>query len=251
MLFEKREVHLSKTILIKDAFSEEAVTNGMQIWTSYGGKPILKPGGYCLFLNVGQAEFEVEIRSPVYRCRKVSLKADAGEQAEEIFLYPSKSYPVKAGSTWVCGQAPAGTALWFHLEEKENECRLLRDFSRGGDRICIFQKGKPKTGKQNWYIWEKERRAGEYFQAQEIPGEPETYVLAQPLGADYRKKDAVLYPAFTYITDETGEIYLLMDSLKEHEYILHYSYGKEGNMESRTVPIQGRRQNSIVFFQEH
>lgn len=247
MLSEKIRLHLSKVILLKDAFSGETVTNGMQIHVSPGGKPVIKPGGYCLFLNMDQEEFEVEIDSPVYRHRTVRLKADGGEQAEEIFLYPTQSYPVKAGSTWVCGYSLPETTLWFHLEEGTKECKLLVDYPKGGSRISIFQKGKAGHGKKNWYIWDKEKKLGEYFQTQEISGEPESYELICPLERDYRKKNTVIYQAFVSITDNTGELYLLLDHLKEQNYDLHYSYQNKENRIYGKTEIQGRKQNIRHF----
>lgn len=245
MLSEKIKVHLSKVVLIKDAFLEETVTNGMQIRVFPEGKPILKPDGYCLFLNMGQEEFEVEIDSPVYRRRTVRLKADGGEQTEEIFLYPSKAYPVKSGSTWVCGSVLPETTLWFHVEESVRECKLLCDYQKEDERISIFIKGKNGRGKKNWYIWDKEKKTGEYFQVQDISDEQEVYALKRPLKSDYRKKNTVLYPAFLYMTDETGELYLLLDHLKDENYELHYSCCKKGEKICGKVEIQGRKQNML------
>lgn len=247
MMLENIKMHLSKVILLKDTFSEETVINGMQIRASYGGKPVLKQGGCCLFLNMEQEEFEVEIDSPIYRHKTVRLKADGGERVEEIFLYPSEAYPVKAGSTGVHGSVLPETMLWFHLEESAEECKLLCDCHKGESRISIFKKGKTGRGKRFWYIWDKEKKAGEYFQAQEISGEPEVYELTCPLETDYRKKNAVLYPAFVYITDETGEFYLLLGHLREQKYDLHYSYEKKGKIICGKTEIQGRKQNMANF----
>ncbi len=242
MLLEKIGVHLSKVILLKDAFSEETVTNGMQIQVFPDGEYVLKPGGYCLFLNIRQEEFDVEIDSPIYRHRTVTLKADGGEQTEEFFLYPSKAYPVKQNSTRVLGAALPNTMLWFHIKESTKECKLLCDYHKE-KRISIFKKGTAGQGKRNWYIWDKEKKTGEYFQAQENPDEPEVYELSCLLKADYQKKNTMLYPAFSYITDETGELYLLLNHLMEQSYELNYSYQKEGREICGKVEIQGRREN--------
>lgn len=245
MLSEKINVHLSKAVLIKDAFSEETLTTGMQIRVFPDGQPVLKPDGYCLFLNMEQEEFEVEIDSPVYRHRTIRLKADGGEQTEEIFLYPSKAYPVKSGSTWIFGLALPETELWFHFEESGGECKLLCDYHKEDERISIFKKGKNGRGKKNWYIWDKEEKTGEYFQVQDNSDEQEVYGLVCPLKSDYRKKNAVLYPAFLYMTDETGELYILLDHLKDENYELHYSFCKKGEKICRKAEIQGRKQNML------
>ena len=67
----------------------------------------------------------------------------------------------------------------------------------------------------------------------------------RPLKSDYRKKNAVLYPAFLYMTDETGELYLLLDHLKDENYELHYSCCKKGEKICGKVEIQGRKQNML------
>lgn len=251
MLYDKRNVSLSKVILLKDAFSEETVANGIQIRGLQGAKPVLKPGGYILFLNLEQKEFEVEIDSPIYRKRKVRLRADNGEEAEEILLYPSEAYPVRAGSTGITGQAPPDAVLWFSLEETERECRLLGDYKKGDGSIRIFQKGKIRRGKTGWYIRDRETEEGEYFEAQELSGEPEVYGLLAPLKSDYRKKDAALYPAFLYRTDESGSLYLPLKSLKKQEYGLHYamfSGDKAGKGRvCGTVRIRGQEQNILLI----
>ena len=218
MLNDRRNISLSKVIFLKDAFSEEAVANGIQIRGPQGAKPVLKPGGYVLFLNLEQEEFEVEIASPIYRKRKVRLRADRGKEAEEILLYPSEAYPVRAGCTGILGQAPPDSVLWFSLEETERECRLLSDYKREDGSIRIFQNG-----------------------------------LLTPLKSDYRKKDAALYPAFLYRTDESGSLYLLLKSLKKQEYDLYYAMfsgdtaGK--NRVCGTVKIRGQEQNILRFWQ--
>ncbi len=256
MLHDKRNVSLSKVILLKDAFSEEAVTEGIQIRGISGEKPVLKPGGYVLFLNLKQEELEVEIESLVYRRRKLQLRADRGEEVEEILLYPSEAYPVKAGSTEILGQAPPDAALWFSLEEAERECRLLCDYKKADNQIRIFQKGKVRPGKRNWYIQNRETKEGEYFEAQELFDEPGVYRLLQPLTSDYRKKDAALSPAFMYRTDESGSMYLLLNSLKKQEYNLHYGMCSgdthRGFHDSchrifGTVKIQGQKQNRLII----
>ena len=100
-ILRKIHIRLSKVILLRDAFSEEIVTNGIQVRVVPSGKrPVMKPGGYWLFLDMGQEEFEIEIESAVYQRRRVRLKPDQGEETEELFLSPSGAYPVRAGQTY-------------------------------------------------------------------------------------------------------------------------------------------------------
>lgn len=250
LVLDKINVRLSKVILLKDAFSEETVTNGIQIKTSYGGRTVIKSGGYCLFLNMEQEEFEAEISSPIYQSRKLRLKADGGEREEEIFLYPSSAYPIKRECTEVSVSLFPEAVFWCHLERGAEACKLLQDYHKEEEQILIFCKGRTGIRKRNWYIRDKEKNRGEYFQIREGTEESESCILVQSLKNDYRKKDAALYPAFECMAGGDGICYLLFDRLKEETYQLYYSYmyaGKEvfGNME-----ILGRKMNRLNVCKE-
>lgn len=245
-ILQKLDIHLSKVILLRDAFSEEVVAAGMQIRTFQGGKPVVKPGGYCLFLNMEMEEFEIEIESPIYQNRKVLLKTDHGETVEEVFLYPSAAYPLKNNATIVVGNARPKSVLRFHLEEDVNECKLLCDYQEGEERISIFTRERSKAKSRVWFVRDKEKKTGEYFQVQNFSSESGICQLKQPLSSGYRKKDAVLYQAFECIADENGEFYLPLARLKEQKYKLYYSCAEAGEKHLREVEIQGTKKNLIL-----
>ncbi len=250
MVLQKINIRLSKIILLLDAFSEEPVERGVQIQTRQGKKPVAKSSGYFLFLDMEQEEFTVEITSPLYRTRRICLRADGGREAEEIFLYPSPAYPVKPGTTIICGEIlswenfVAGKAggrhvkgfrvetgggtirtgiLRVHLEEEGQEGRLLADYEKGSTEISLFMRGTYSTGKRSWYIKEKETNRGEYFQVRPFAAAPETYCLSSELKADYRKREARIYPAWECPVGDNGEYYLLLPHLKEKKYLLYYT----------------------------
>lgn len=227
-ILQKIHIRLSKVILLRDAFSEETVTNGIQVRIiPEGRKPIRKPGGYWLFLDMGQEEFEVEIESPIYQRRRVHLKPGQGEEAEEIFLYPSRAYPIGAGQTMLRGTARPGALVRFHPEEGIPEGRLICDCKKGDREISVFMREAAGT-RRKWYIRDKEKQTGEYIQLREFPDESQKCELLRPLQCDYRKKDTVLHPAYECIADEDGEFFLLLDQPKEQKYRLYYTYTEDG-----------------------
>lgn len=227
-ILRKIHIRLSKVILLRDAFSEEIVTNGIQVRVVPSGKrPVMKPGGYWLFLDMGQEEFEIEIESAVYQRRRVRLKPDQGEETEELFLSPSGAYPVRAGQTMLRGTAVPGTLLRFHLEEGIPEGRLIYDCREGDQEISIFMRGT-SGARRKWYVRDKEGQDGEYIQLRESPGEAQKCCLFAPLRRNYRKKDTSVYQAYECTADDDGQFFLLLDHLKEQNYRLYYSYMEDG-----------------------
>ena len=242
---EKIDLRLSKAVLFKDAFTQETVVNAVRIKTFYGGRAILKQDGYCLFLNVGQEEFEVEVESPIYQSRHLWLKADRGEEVEEVFLYPKVSYPVKTGVTIVQGTAVPGAVIKFHLEDGDWEGKLLRDYQKGEEEIEIFLKGKIKIGNRMWYVRDREKKIGEYCNARVTDAGSEKFGLTCPLKADYRKKDTDICQAYECTADEKGEFYLLIDRLDDRDFRLAYLYSDDGKEVVKEAGIQGTKWNVI------
>lgn len=245
-MLQKIHIRLSKVILLRDAFSEETVTNGIRIRIcGTGKKPVAKPGGYWLFLNMGQEAFEIEIESPIYQTGRIRLAPDQGEETEEVFLYPSGAYPVRPGQTMLRGSAGPGTVIRFHLEEGVPEGRLIHDGKKGDREIAVFMRETAGV-RRKWYIWDKEQQNGEYLQIREIAGESQKCTLLQPLKYDYRKKDTALRRAYQCAADEEGRFFLLLERLKEQKYTLHYSYmeeGKEVRKETVFTPGDGKQIN--------
>lgn len=243
-LLRKLDIRLSKVILLRDAFSGEALTGGMQIRTFQGDRPVLKPGGYCLFINMAAEEFDVEIESPVYQTRRLLLRADHGEEVEEVFLYPSAAYPLKNHTTVVLGNVRPGSVLRFHLEEEADECRLLCDYQEEEKQISIFTKKKP--GSRIWFIKNREKKAGEYFQIRPPFSGSEQCRLTKPLKTGYRKRETSLYPAYECIADENGDFYLPLDRLRDRKYKLYYDCKEAEKESSGKADILGTRQNIIT-----
>lgn len=220
--------HLSKVILLRDAFSEETVANGIRIQVpGQNKKPVMKPGGYCLFLDMGQEEFEIEVLSAVYQRRRVRLVPDRGEEPEEIFLYPSSAYPVKSGTVMVQGTVRPGMSLDFHMEKGVPECRLIQDCQKGDTEISIFIK-EGIGARRNWYIRDKEKQTGEYLRIKESAAELQRSGLQMPLRNSYRKKDTAIYPSYACIADEEGSFCLLLRYPEISGCRLYYSCMDEG-----------------------
>lgn len=222
MVLQETKIRLSKVVLFKDAFTGKPVSSGIRIHSAPGVRTEKKNGGYVLFLNVEAPEFEVEVDSPIYRNRKICFKADAGEELEEILLYPSPSYPRREGFTTVRGRSEPGSVFLCYIEEEKVSLRLLTDYQAGETQISFYRKNGIWSAL--WHIGKKQENAGEYFHSGDSDADSEIYQLKQPLKSDYRKKDTVIYPAKECMADENGEFYLMFEDIPEKTCILKYFY---------------------------
>ncbi len=221
MILQETNIHLSKVVLLRDAFTGMPVSAEIQIHSLSGGSAEKKSGGYVLFLNVDSPEIEIEVNSPIYQYRKLSLKTDGGEEAEEILLYPSPAWPLREGHTAVRGRAKPGSVLRCYLEDARESCRLLQDYRERENKISFYL--KRGTRSVFWHIRKKQEKSGEYFHMRYLEGDHEYFQLFQPLTGSWQKKDTLLFPARESIADETGEIYLLLGKLPQEKCILQYS----------------------------
>ncbi|MDE7063813.1 MAG: hypothetical protein K2O73_11320 [Lachnospiraceae bacterium] len=244
MVLHETKTRLSKAVLLKDAFTGEPVSSGIRIRSLSGGKTEKKGDGHFLFLDVDSPELEIEVESPIYQRRCVRLTADHGAQLDEILMYPSPAYPLRAGNTVVRGRVAPESVLSFYIEDERGCCRLISDYKKGEGKISFYLKGRI-TG-TIWHIQEKQKKAGEYFRVKHMDDSSEMYELWQPLKATYSKKDTVIHPAQETIADENGEFYLLFAELPQETCLLHYSYGSTGGEMSGETEIIRGKENHIL-----
>lgn len=244
MVLQETKICLSKAVLLKDAFTGKPVSSGIRICSLSGGRTERKGGGYFLFLDVDGPEFEIEIDSPIYQHRKLPLKSDGGQELEEILMYPSLSYPKRAGHTAIRGRAEPESVLKFHIEDEAGICRLLEDYKDGEPRISFYRKDGGWS--DSWYIRKKQEKTGEYFRTRETGADAEQYLLHQPLKSAYQKKDTVIYPAKKSIADENGEFYLLLGDIPGETCILKYFYEQAGKETYGEVEIVCAKENRIL-----
>ncbi len=237
-------VRLSKVILLRDAFSGQAVSQGVRLCTSPQGRLARKPGGYCLFLDMRQEQFEVEIEAPIYQRRKLLLRADGGRAVEEVLLYPSQAYPAGTQVTSIQGHTKPGTSVCFHLEEESRECRLLGDYRQGETRLSLYLGEQDGISAGLWYLRDRETKAGEYVRLCRLPEPPEQWELCKPLRHSYRKKNTAAYPACSCIAGEDGGVYLLLGRLRDQTYKLYGTF-PDGGETVREWEIQGLKQNTL------
>lgn len=244
MVLQETKVRLSKAVLLRDAFTGEAVSAGIRIRSLSGGKTEKRSGGYFLFLDVENPEFEIEVDSPVYQHRKLCLKTDNGEGLEEIRMYPSSAYPMRAGCTAVRGRADPGSLLRFYIEDERGSCRLLSDYKKGEEQISFYIKSG--IWGASWHIGQNKEKTGEYFDMGHGDTDTGVYPLNQPLNASYKKKDTLIYPAWESIADEKGEFYLLLGDILKERCMLKYSCRKMGEEISGEAEILRAKENRIL-----
>lgn len=242
MVLQERKIQLSKAVLLKDAFTGEPVSYGVRMQSLSGGQIEKKPGGYFLFLNMSSQDFEIEVDSPIYQCRRIFLQADSGAEVEEILMYPAAAYPLKTGCTTVRGRAEPGSVIQFYVEEERESGKLLEDYRKGETQISFYRKGG--TFHMVWYIQKKQGKPGEYFSIKNQI-DSESCELKQPLKSAYQKKDTIVCPAQETIADENGEFYLLIQNLPEERCMLHYSCRGNGQEICREAEIIQGKENYI------
>ncbi len=244
MVLHETKIHLSKAVLLKDALTGEPVSSTIRLHSLSGGRVKRKSDGYFLFLDVKVPQFEMEAESPIYQCRRICLTSDAGEEVEEILMYPSPAYPQRSGYTAVRGKAAPGSILRCYVEDKEQSCRLINDYKKGEAEISLYLKGGAKS--VFWHIREKQKKTGEYFHLKNLNEGAEVYRPGRPLKCAYRKKDTVIYPAQETAADAHGEFYLLFRELPEEKCLLHYSYENAGKEKSGEAEIIRAKENYIL-----
>lgn len=244
MVLHETKIHLSKAVLVKDAFTGEPISSALRLRSLSGGRVERKSEGYFLFLDVESSKFEIEAESPIYQCRRFCLTSDAGREVEEVLMYPSPSYPLRSGYTAVRGKLAPGSILRFYVEDEVQSCRLINDYKKGEAEISLYLKGRAKS--VLWHIQEKQKKTGEYFHLKNLNEGTEIYCLGQPLACAYRKKDTVIYPAQETAADEHGEFYLLLRELPEEKCLLHYSYENAGKEKSGETEIIRGKENYIL-----
>lgn len=244
MLLQETRIRLSKAVLLRDALTGEPVSSGVRVHSLSGGKIEKKSGGYVLFLDVDAPELEFEVESPVYQSRKICLKPDQGEELEDILMYPSPSYPQRAGCTAVRGKAAPGSILRFHMEDEREVCRLFAGYKKGEEKLSFYR--KHKTAGVLWYIRKKKDSSGVYFALKHSEEDAEVYQLREPLDRDYQIKDTVIYPAWETIADENGAFYMLFLELPGQECQLYYSYEESGQVRQKETPIIQAKENHII-----
>jgi len=244
MVLQETNIRLSKAVLLRDVFTGEPVSAGIRICSLSGGKTERKSGGYFLFLDVDSPEFEIEVDSPIYQHRKLCLKADNGEALEEILMYPSPAYPLRAGCTVVRGRADSGSVLKFYIEDDRGSCRLLQDYKEKDAQISFYLKSGIWSA--SWYIRSKQEKTGEYFDMRYTDTDTELYPLKQPLRAAYKKKDTLIYPAWESVADENGEFYLVLRDIPQETCILQYTCRKAGTELFGEAEIVSAKENHIL-----
>lgn len=244
MVLQETRIQLSKVVLMRDALTGEPVSSGVRMHSLSGGCVEKKPGGYVLFLGVNAPEIKIEVESPIYQPRSICLKADQGEELEELLMYPSPAYPRRTGYTAVRGSAEPGSALRFHIEDERGVCRLFHDYKKGEEQISFYV--KKKTEGTLWYIRKKKAASGVYFSLKSRPEDSEVYCLREPLDLNYPIKDTVIYPAQETVVAEDGTFYMLLPELPEETCLLHYSCNKAGEEKQREIRIVRAAENLIT-----
>lgn len=248
MVLHETKIRLSKALRFRDAFTGEPVSSGIRIRSLSGGRVEKKTDGYFLFLDVGDRELTIETESPIYQPRHLNMEVDDGAELSEVLLYPSPSYPLRAGDTAVYGQTLPGRVLKFHLEDERTCCRLIGDYKKGETEISFYRKSSMRN--MLWHIRRKQEEAGEYFTLGQTDDDVEVFPLGEPLESAYLKKDTLIYPAQETIADENGMYYLLLSDMPGESGRLHYFYTDKAGQACGEAEILRAKENYIDLGKE-
>lgn len=246
VILETTGIRLLKAVRFMNACSLTPLTSGIQVMAEDGLRTIRSAGGHYLFLDCCQRgrtrpdTFSIRVASAIFQPMDILLQTDPDGPAEDILLYPSRSYPVPEGCTIIQGHARAGLTLYFYLQSETSLCRLMQDYTAGDKKIFLYQRGGTRHSCPLWHIGSPKQCPGEYFQLSGFDPESQTYTLSQPLSDSYTKKDAAVCPAHVCRTAPDGTFYLLIPGLAHRSFRLHY--------ETRGICMHqtGRIQNGSV-----
>lgn len=213
-------VRVSFVMQLLDDFTDQVILDGsIQIWAGEFHKPICKPDGYYVFMDVPEAGI-VTISSRFYNTEVIRIgKRENPNQVVKVRLKPDRRYLLPEGTTCVSGKAPAKSRIGIVLEREESSWKLLYDYLREKEPLNL-QLFNP-TGQNlegRWFvIMEREEKHRETFQIERYQAEENGYMLVAPLSADYRKPGTKIYSFQDTQADEQGNFFLpIKERIREH-----------------------------------
>lgn len=174
-----------------------------------------KQGGYLVFSGARERfTGQIRLTSPEYADVSLSLPEDPAVLPEKVvrpcLLYPRRRYRPPRAMPCVEGRtAPFALVKAVQTEERtkmvlgrdlqpqDTEITIFSEDGRGPSAVCLS-----RGSAEHWAVLIRQ------------PGDPERYLLAQPAGEAFPRKDSRLRRAFLTRADENGDFTLFLPGLE-------------------------------------
>ena len=251
---EKESISIRKSlvVLVTDDFTGEPV-DGDKVTVSIAGQrtPLVKPGGYRIFVNLPAVTYTLVCRSRIYYHWEAPV--DVAERDPEEYLVirlkPNAAYPFSRDVTCVAGKTAPLQRLWFWRRDSV-DLRLLKDYKSRGEgcrnTIEIYHPGGRSLAGRCFFIGGTGEEEREYFSI--MGGGEGRYYMDRELSRDYRKSHTVIQPVYEVSADVRGEFFLPLPV--DHYQIpgeeIRITCQVEGKEKEKIFTIRTGRINPII-----
>ncbi|MCC8024465.1 MAG: hypothetical protein LIP16_04080 [Clostridium sp.] len=205
---------VSFVVMLLDDFNNKVISgSSARVWIPNEKPPIPKAGGYYVFTDVRQRQFELLVESAMYESQRVEMDLAGLHSPGQIIklrLVPNRSYLLPSGTTCVEGRAEPGSQIRIFTTRHVNPMKLLYDYSHRGEGAQELKLYHPEEADMEGRLLYIEHKSGtgEFFRILKAGQEAGTYILPEPLCNSYKKIGTALYPVYGARADQRGEFFL-------------------------------------------
>ena len=242
-------IRASLAVLLIDDFTGKIITSPSLRVTACGGrKPVRKPEGFWVFLNLTSPETEVAVDGPCYYSERqtIALKElDSANPVVRLRLKPDRTYKLPKGTLCMTAVLPKLASLMVFNEQGSDYKKLLADYEKGSKEISLYQGGKEELeGKICCIMGKKETK--ECIRLGKLKDRDKgIYLLDQTLKDSYKKIGTKIYPVSYIKAQDAGEYFLPLSGggRAEAEYICLFE--QDGIIEEQKIVMKEGRGNRI------
>ena len=155
-------IRASLAVLLIDDFTGKIITSpSLRVTACGGGKPVRKPEGFWVFLNLTSPETEVAVDGPCYYSERqtIALKElDSANPVVRLRLKPDRTYKLPKGTLCMTAVLPKLASLMVFNEQGSDYKKLLADYEKGSKEISLYQGGRKNWKEKFAASWVKKRQ---------------------------------------------------------------------------------------------
>lgn len=246
---------VSAAVIFTDAFSGNVITgNTVQVYLYKNAFPakkaVLKQDGYHIFSDIEAGFYILAVRSDLYQQEEREIEIDgAGFMHIKIKLYPNRNYRFPSDTTIISGRTYPNAQLKFYDSFNTGSFRLLSDYEKNNDTMCIFHDNIIGTEEIDLLIFFKNRKDKFFITLGEMKDKNRyEYVVLNPLNVDLKKEDTVIIPVFSYKAGKAGECFVpLKDEFVGKERTMLYINSAAARIE-KEIELKKNKNNFIDLF---
>jgi hypothetical protein len=217
-------LHMSSSliVLVIDDYSNKVViSSGLSVEVEGEKKPIRKPDGYYVFLNLKNKAANLTIRCNTYYTEKRSVDLTQLKNTDPVIkirVKPNKYYPALHQATCLQGIGKPGCEVRVVCEDAMKHFRLLYDYNKDDmkDEIAIYNPDNNDLEGKLFQIMDKDRKHKEMFCAvKSKETQNSLYKIEPPLKNTYQKVGTKILPVFSSKTDSNGEYFIMINNINE------------------------------------